>query len=255
MRRNYRSFPWDNYRKNLKTFYLLIKNFMQKKAFTLVELVVAMTIIIVLSSIWFVTYSSYIVSARNMQRQSDLAQLSSALDIHKKNFWELPDPNNQNDNQNDNHFDKGDFYQWTISEQSSLSWLKVIPTDPKITSIYYTYSVTKVNWKKWEDYQLYATLEANDEAKEQAFILGNYEAIKDWLPTLIKAGNNFVKNWDTENLVYTTKWTIREKVWIANPNTSFNYKKLYKNCDEIKKAGKFISAGTYYTLTWTENCN
>lgn len=228
---------------------------MQKKAFTLVELVVAMTIIIVLSSIWFVTYSSYIVSARNMQRQSDLAQLSSALDIHKKNFWELPDPNNQNDNQNDNHFDKGDFYQWTISEQSSLSWLKVIPTDPKITSIYYTYSVTKVNWKKWEDYQLYATLEANDEAKEQAFILGNYEAIKDWLPTLIKAGNNFVKNWDTENLVYTTKWTIREKVWIANPNTSFNYKKLYKNCDEIKKAGKFISAGTYYTLTWTENCN
>lgn len=249
MRRNYRSFPRNNYRKNLKTFYLLIKNFMQKKAFTLVELVVAMTIIIVLSSIWFVTYSSYIVSARNMQRQSDLAQLSSALDIHKKNFWELPTPNNPQD--------KGDFYQWTISEQSSLSWLKVIPTDPKITSIYYTYSVTKVNWKKWEDYQLYATLEANDDVKEQAFILGNYEAIKDWLPTLIKTEKkgNFVKNWDTENLIYTTKWDNAGKEWTANPNTVFNYKKLYKNCDEIKKAGKFISAGTYYTLSWTENCN
>ena len=57
---------------------------MNRKWFTLVELVVVITIITILSAVSFISYTSYLTTARNSQRTVDLAQLSSALELFYK---------------------------------------------------------------------------------------------------------------------------------------------------------------------------
>jgi hypothetical protein len=57
---------------------------MKKKAFTVAELLVAVTIMIILISISFITYTNYMASARNSQRIVDLATISSALELNYK---------------------------------------------------------------------------------------------------------------------------------------------------------------------------
>ena len=50
---------------------------MNKKWFTLVELVVVMSILVILSSISFITYSRYLSQARDSQRIADLVHKTS----------------------------------------------------------------------------------------------------------------------------------------------------------------------------------
>jgi len=54
----------------------------QKKAFTLVELIVVITILAILATIWFVSYSTYISLSRDTNRMSTIAELSKALEIY-----------------------------------------------------------------------------------------------------------------------------------------------------------------------------
>ena len=76
----------------MTNFNILTSNYnpmeKQKKhilsAFTFVELIVAATIIVILSAVWFSSYVSYIADSRDTQRKSDLAQVTSALKINKK---------------------------------------------------------------------------------------------------------------------------------------------------------------------------
>ncbi len=63
------------------------------KAFTLVELIVALTILIFLSAIWYIKYSSYISSSRDTTRYSKLKGISDLLKAYKINKT-LPAPSN-----------------------------------------------------------------------------------------------------------------------------------------------------------------
>ncbi len=51
-------------------------------AFTLVELIVVITIIWILSTIWFVSYSNYLTWARDSNRYSQLTKLSDSLQVY-----------------------------------------------------------------------------------------------------------------------------------------------------------------------------
>ena len=57
--------------------FCLLKN---KNAFTLVEIVVAVTILIILTSIWFLYYSTYAPKARDVVRNQDLVNISDVMD-------------------------------------------------------------------------------------------------------------------------------------------------------------------------------
>jgi len=54
-----------------------------KKWFTLIEVLIVVVILTILSTIWFISYSSYVTTARDSQRKSDLSIINNEI---KRNF-------------------------------------------------------------------------------------------------------------------------------------------------------------------------
>ena len=62
------------------------------KAFTLVELIIVITILAILATIWFMSFQSYTMSARDWKRMSDLWEVRKWLEIHRTKNSLLPNP-------------------------------------------------------------------------------------------------------------------------------------------------------------------
>lgn len=130
--------------------------------FTLVELLVVVTILSILAAVWFVSYSSYLTWARDTARVSELSALSHALIIYG-NENPLPSP--------DNHikilsWSKTLWLQWYLAEDTidtieyRKEWLDPLDKRP------YHYLVSKSK----QNHQLMAFLEKD---KTVAFNLLN----------------------------------------------------------------------------------
>jgi prepilin-type N-terminal cleavage/methylation domain-containing protein len=65
---------------------------MQKQGFTLVELIVVITILAVLGTIAFVSFQGYAVQARDSTRISDLTVMKKALELYKVQQDSYPSP-------------------------------------------------------------------------------------------------------------------------------------------------------------------
>jgi len=65
---------------------------MNKKAFTLVELIVVVTILAILSTIWFISYQWYSISTRDWNRAISLQWMQKILELAKVQEWEYPEP-------------------------------------------------------------------------------------------------------------------------------------------------------------------
>ena len=111
----------------------------QLRAFTLVELIVVITIVWILSTVWFVSYSGYLTWARDSNRISQLTKLSDSLQVYSTSkSLPLPDDNIQ-------ILASGSVvgYQWYVG----VDVLETIDytnggKDPKDQS-YFTYYLTK----------------------------------------------------------------------------------------------------------------
>ncbi len=126
----------------------------QKKAFTLVELIVVITILAVLSTIWFVSYSWYLAWTRDTNRISQLKAISDWLHL----FWtnhNLPNPDDKIDIEANS----------TLIAYQGYAWKNTLETitystpglDPK-DKTYFSYYLTRD--KKY--FQLMAFLEEED---------------------------------------------------------------------------------------------
>jgi len=108
-------------------------------AFTLVELIVVITIVGILSTVWFVSYSGYLTWARDSNRISQLTKLSDSLQVYSASKT-LPIPDNKIDIT----------ASWNLIAYQGEVWVDVLETidytnggqDPKDDS-YYTYYLTK----------------------------------------------------------------------------------------------------------------
>jgi len=56
---------------------------LKQKAFTLVELIVVITILAILATIGLLSFSEYLVSARDVNRISQLKLISDALELYR----------------------------------------------------------------------------------------------------------------------------------------------------------------------------
>jgi Tfp pilus assembly protein PilE len=230
------------------------------KAFTFVELIVSTVIIIVLTSIWFISYVDFISDSRDAQRKSDLSKVGSSLKIYKQKRGYYSPPWNF-------------FYilnqwkqvaqQWKLNKKVFLNTLDKLPSDPK-SGMYYSYAVTNNK----QEYQLAATLE-NWET-EIPLLEWNYKTIsKNILPTLLLAVdttddieiNVWVGTWAINRtkfifneVEYNLPYTIESPYLAYNEGTDFstNLAKAedlnsfwqnndYRNCTEIVEAWKSIS--------------
>ncbi len=145
----------------------------RKNGFTLVEVIVTISIIAVLATISFLTFSSYIVESRDTKRIVDVESIAAALDVSfKRNGSTYPRPISAvvvsytgSDNTEKPYALLWFVKDWLVSDFNS------IPVDPS-TSDYYAYAVTTD--RKY--YELAATLEqpADDWKTSQIFIPKTY---------------------------------------------------------------------------------
>lgn len=250
-----------------------------KKWFTLVELVVTVTILAIISTIGFVSYSSYLWDARDSQRKSDLSQVSSALKVYKQKRWYYPLPW---DYFNIIYNSETIAFQWKLNNNVRLNTLDSLPLDPKIGAPY-LYSI--VNNK--QEYQLAATLENTE--TPLALVVWNYSSVAiDTLPWIILALERdsgqtaSIIDWETDsesvdwsvnknkfifdnqdyNLPYTftspykpsSNWTeIDDIIDELEENNSYWQNADYRTCLEIEEAWKAIqddnSELTYQIIT------
>jgi type II secretory pathway pseudopilin PulG len=109
------------------------------KAFTLVELIVVITIVWILSTIGFVSYSWYLTGARDSNRTSQMVKLSDSLQVYSATKT-LPLPDNYVEIE----------ASWSLIAYQWEVWVDVLETidytnwgtDPK-DGEYYTYYLTK----------------------------------------------------------------------------------------------------------------
>jgi len=129
---------------------IIIKN---KLWFTLVELIVVITILAILWTIAFVSLQWYSKSARDSARISDIEKIVTSLTLYEVQRWSFPVPS---DGVEITYLWGEVWTQWTIWESviTNLAQMSKQPIDP-FSSSEYTYS--RLNTKK--EYQIGAVLE------------------------------------------------------------------------------------------------
>jgi len=110
-----------------------------KTAFTLIELIVVITILAILWTIAFIAMSWYSKTARDSTRTSDISRIKSSLELYYINSNKYPDPTNAVPV---TYSWWVAWYQWTFwnTTFTNVDRLDKIPKDP-LTDKEYTYSV------------------------------------------------------------------------------------------------------------------
>jgi prepilin-type N-terminal cleavage/methylation domain-containing protein len=152
--------------------------FYTKKAFTLVELIVSTTILAILTTIGFYTYTQYISDARDSVRKTDISTLDSQLNLYKKQRGAYPLPWDYFEIHNRWEIVA---YQWQMNQDVSLTTADSLPTDPEL-KIPYMYATTKNR----QEHQLGLSIYNND--IPYAFIAWSYKSVsKNILPNILLA--------------------------------------------------------------------
>jgi prepilin-type N-terminal cleavage/methylation domain-containing protein len=128
-----------------------------KKAFTLVELIVVITILAILWTIAFISLQWYSASARDSARVTDLGLIKKSFEIYSLDKSEYPEPTGWKVVT----YEWGDAWtQWTFWEATyrSVKRLSNIPLDP-LTKKEYVYSLTTNK----QEYQLAIISETEDD--------------------------------------------------------------------------------------------
>lgn len=229
-----------------------------KNAFTLVELVVTATILVILTSIGFYSYTQNISDARDGVRKTDIASLSSALTLYKKQRGAYPFPGDSFEIRNRG---KTVVYQGKMNEKVTLSTAERFPLDPEM-EIPYFYAITANK----QEFQLGLSLENSE--NPYAILQGDYKSVaKNILPTLLLATgattaveinsasgaaalanrNLFLFNNGYHNIPYSfidgtplSDGTTLTNL-IIDAGTSFWQNSDYRDCTEIFTAGKWIT--------------
>ena len=119
--------------------------YLKNYGFTIVELVVALTIMAVLATIAMISYFSFVSDSRDSVRVTDMHNLVSLISISEAKIWEFPVVSNPIEIlfEGDEIWKEGVFGQESLEDVRTIT---EIPKDP-LTGEYYNYSLS---WRAWE---------------------------------------------------------------------------------------------------------
>ncbi len=228
-----------------------------KKGFTIIELIISISIIMILSTMWFVSYINNISDARDSERKTDISLISSSLKLYKQRRGLYP---TSWDYFNVTNSWKVVAMQWFLNTSVALSTLDEVPLDPYL-EIPYFYSTTSNK----QEFQVALSVENQWDYK--ALLKWDYKTVSiNVLPTILLAikSSTWVEihdgvwSWSTYrksfifdewsyNLPYVFDWnrdpySSAESFSAAlnDENISFWQNTDYRTCDEIYDAAKAI---------------
>ena len=242
------------------------------QAFTIVELIVVITILAILGTIWFVSFSSHLVWTRDTNRLSQLSTMHEWLDVYSTQN-ELPTPENSVEVRASWSLIWYQWYAW--KNVLGMIWYSKWWKDPKDEQ-YYSYYLTEDK----RNFQLMWFLE--DESNKQVSLITKTNAIDYtkryptvyWkkLGILTESGTNapihevstIVSSWyldvATSPNTYTANLTDLEKItwtWtqLVEKAVTLSTSKWFKTCKEIYD-NKVITRVVDWVYTikpeWTE---
>lgn len=131
-----------------------------KRGFTLIEILISISIIAVLTALGIVSYVSINKNARDAKRRGDIEQIRTALEFYRTDNGYYPSTGN------------GDFTDASNLSVILATYIPSIPPDPKNVS--YQYKATGLSGSNYYGYCLAAATEG---------ITSNSCSIADPLPT------------------------------------------------------------------------
>lgn len=172
-----------------------------KKAITLIEILIVVMILAILSMVWFTSFTSYLAWVRDSTRIVELENIETSLETYSLQSWFYPEP----EDWIDVTYSGGLVWtQWVFwNTISSIIWYSMDVADP-LTWNKYTYSLK--NTKK--EFSLVWVLEENPSLVSDSWFANNTYAAGDWKSewTAIVKWNynwvlNYVKNWSNNYLL------------------------------------------------------
>ncbi|MFA6533000.1 MAG: type II secretion system protein [Patescibacteria group bacterium] len=96
-----------------------------KKGYTLIEILIVATIIVLLTAVAVVSYSNFLKQSRDSKRKTDLEQIRAALEMYRSD--------------KDSYFDYalGNCSSYTALTSGSPKYIQSMPSDPKSSSGFY----------------------------------------------------------------------------------------------------------------------
>ncbi len=233
-----------------------------KRAFTIIELMVSVIIIGILTTIWFYSYTKHISGSRDVERKANMWEIITALKLYKQNRGSYPIPGS--------YFNITNNWavvamQWKLNKDVMLTTMDKLPTDPSTWS-YYTYSTTISK----QETQVAISLENNE--FPVSFLEWDYKTVsKNVLPSIVLAIDstldveihNWVWTWTDNRNKFLFDWLDSLPYSLSTPHEPYhNWQTLetnladtkinfwqnsdYRTCYEISEAWKYIHT------TWSE---
>lgn len=157
----------------------------RRNAFSLVELIVVITILGILSAIGLVSYSASLLGARDAARVADVDQLKMSLKSEKQKTGAYPKPGDAFVIVNSGSANVA-AYQGFFNSNVAINDLAKYPADP-LTKTSYSYSTTKNR----QSFQIGTVVEDSEPWK--SYLDGDYKTVcKNVLPSLVLATSGAV---------------------------------------------------------------
>ena len=122
-----------------------------KRGFTMIEILVAVTIMAVLAAIGFTAYGKINKRSRDSKRKADIEQIRSALEMYRSDYGYYPNTGSG---------------VWTDASNLSTplvsTYMPAIPADPKDATQTYRYKATDASGGSYYGYCASALLESED---------------------------------------------------------------------------------------------
>ena len=181
------------------------------RAFTLVELIVVITILAILSTIWFISFQGYTSQSRDSVRVSDMKIVEKALVLNNVTSGNYPVPGNIDASVTH-------WKQWEVSKEvlARLQWISQVPVDP-LTKTPMKYATTHDS----KQFQLKYDLEAISQWKISQIYARNIAHKITW------NYNGLFLVWN-DNVYYSSIWlhSSGSTFYVNSWTVDFNIQKL-----------------------------